>query len=340
MKISIIGAGPAGSTAAYYLAREGIDVELIDKSGFPREKPCAGGLFNPLLFYREFPHVKETDGKYILKAKFYCGRYSTEYISREPLLKMVLRKDFDYFLFKKALNEGAGFFINKAPEGDIIINAAGVRGIKNYPRAGIGLVQDFEIKEDIDTVHIHYCFRGIQGYCWLYPKKGYANIGIGAYLPQKNIKSIYEDYIDFLERNKIVSVRGKSYRAKIIPFAPIKKYYTDKSLIAGDSAGFVRPGTGEGIYFAMLSGKLAAKTIIERRDFSWYDAQCRKEFGEYLKPAKFGWSRLLQSKILEKAIKIGTQDKTFAKMHAEDFFRVGNYKLGRRFLRNTLIPGL
>lgn len=90
----------------------------------------------------------------------------------------------------------------------------------------------------------------------------------------------------------------------------------------------------------MLSGKLAAKTIIERRDFSWYDAQCRKEFGEYLKPAKFGWSRLLQSKILEKAVKIGTQDKTFAKMHAEDFFRVGNYKLGRRFLRNTLIPGL
>lgn len=109
MKISIIGAGPAGSTAAYYLAREGIDVELIDKTGFPREKPCAGGLFNPLLFYREFPHVKETDGKYILKAKFYYGRYSTEYTSSEPLLKMVLRKDFDYFLFKKALNEGAGF---------------------------------------------------------------------------------------------------------------------------------------------------------------------------------------------------------------------------------------
>lgn len=56
-----MGAGPAGSTAAYHLAREGIEVELIDKTEFPRDKPCAGGLFNPFLFYREFPYLEELD---------------------------------------------------------------------------------------------------------------------------------------------------------------------------------------------------------------------------------------------------------------------------------------
>lgn len=103
MKISILGAGPSGSTAAYYLARDGIDVELIYKVEFPRDKPCAGGLFNPFLYYREFPYIKEAEGKYIYKAQFYCGEHSVEYMSNNPLLKMFIRKDFDYFLFQKAI---------------------------------------------------------------------------------------------------------------------------------------------------------------------------------------------------------------------------------------------
>ena len=115
-------------------------------------------------------------------------------------------------------------------------------------------------------------------------------------------------------------MQGKSYKAKIIPFAPIKRFYTDNSLIVGDTAGFVRPGTGEGIYFAMLSGKFAAQTIIGKREFAWYEERCRKEFGKYLKPVTFGWNRFLLNKIL-----------------AEDFFRLGYYKLGRKFLKNILI---
>lgn len=160
---------------------------------------------------------------------------------------------------------------------------------------------------------------------------------MGACLPQKEIRSIYESYIDFLEKNRIVSVQGKSYKAKIMPFAPIKRFYTDNSLIVGDAAGFVRPGTGEGIYFALLSRKFAAQTIIGKREFAWYEERCRKEFGKYLKPVTFGWNRFLLNKILEKAIKISNKDKTFNKMLAEDFFRLGYYKLGRKFLKNILI---
>jgi len=46
-------------------------------------------------------------------------------MSNNPLLKMFIRKDFDYFLFKKAIKEGAKFFINKKIEGNIVINATG-----------------------------------------------------------------------------------------------------------------------------------------------------------------------------------------------------------------------
>ncbi|MGN8129173.1 geranylgeranyl reductase family protein [Paenarthrobacter sp. 22069] len=44
MKVLIVGAGPAGSTAAYYLAKAGIDVTVLEKTSFPREKVCGDGL--------------------------------------------------------------------------------------------------------------------------------------------------------------------------------------------------------------------------------------------------------------------------------------------------------
>ena len=145
MKISILDAGPAGSTAAYYLAKNGIDVELIYKVKFPRDKPCAGGLFNPFLYSSEFPYIKEAEGKYIYKAKFYCGKYSAEYTSQKPLLKMFLRKDFDYFLFQKAINEGAKFFINKKPTGITAGYDAYIQAGKIYVRIGDGTSQETAI---------------------------------------------------------------------------------------------------------------------------------------------------------------------------------------------------
>ncbi|MCU1555125.1 MAG: putative monooxygenase, FAD-binding, partial [Arthrobacter sp.] len=44
MKVLIVGAGPAGSTAAYYLAQAGVDVTVLEKTSFPREKVCGDGL--------------------------------------------------------------------------------------------------------------------------------------------------------------------------------------------------------------------------------------------------------------------------------------------------------
>ncbi|MGQ9614941.1 MAG: FAD-dependent monooxygenase [Spirochaetota bacterium] len=332
MKVSVLGAGPAGSTAAYYLASSGIEVELIDRVSFPREKPCAGGLFNPLLYEKEFPFINEFDGKYVYRVQFSCGRYTTRYTSSIPLLKVFLRKEFDQLLLKKAISAGAEFFIGKVPEGDVLIDATGVKHSRAYSKAGICLDNDFETDRDIDTVYIHYGFGGIKGYSWLYPKKGYANIGIGAYIPQKGLKKIYYGYIDFLEKEGIVVLSQRSFRSCFIPFSPLRHFHGKDRLLAGDAAGFVSPSTGEGIFFAMESGKLAAQTLIEGRPFSWYEAQCREKFGRYLKTGTLGRTKKLIMKILEKVVFRGSVDPVFSKMIAENFFRLDEHNLGLQFI--------
>ncbi|MEM4258032.1 MAG: FAD-dependent oxidoreductase [Candidatus Thermoplasmatota archaeon] len=55
--VVIVGAGPAGSTAAKFLAENGISVLIIDKRRFPRDKPCGGGLTIKVL--EEFPYIQE-----------------------------------------------------------------------------------------------------------------------------------------------------------------------------------------------------------------------------------------------------------------------------------------
>ena len=321
--ISILGAGPAGSTAAYYLAKNNIDVELIDKQKFPRDKPCAGGLFNPKQFYIDFPFAKKLNGSYIYKAKFYAGKHEAEYESKIPLLETFQRKDLDYKLLQNALKAGAKFKLNKKPGSNTIINATGITAKPPYKKVGLCLVNDFRIKSSIDTVHIHYCFKNSIGYAWLYPKKNYANIGIGCYLPQKNLKQLYEDYINFLEKRKIISHANSSlYSAKLIPFSTVKKPYTKNTILTGDAAGFVRPSTGEGIYFAMCSGKIAADTIINKKQFSWYAAECRRKFGRYMKPAKLTWSRFLLSKAMQYIIKKASRNERFREKIAKSFFRI------------------
>ena len=57
--VIIVGAGPAGSTAAKFLSEKGYKILLLDKKKFPRDKPCAGGL--TLRVLNRFPYLKEFD---------------------------------------------------------------------------------------------------------------------------------------------------------------------------------------------------------------------------------------------------------------------------------------
>jgi flavin-dependent dehydrogenase len=107
--VIVVGAGPAGSTAAKNLAEKGIKVLLLDKATFPRDKPCGGGL--PTRVQKRFPYIQPFIDSISYGSTTYSSslRYKYDLIREKPFLMMVLRKDFDHRLLTLAKQAGAVF---------------------------------------------------------------------------------------------------------------------------------------------------------------------------------------------------------------------------------------
>jgi len=94
----VVGAGPAGSTAAYRLAREGANVLLLDKACFPRDKPCGGGL--SVRAMRELPFDPQPVVERVIDRLelSFCGRRSFVRGGGMPLASLTQRRRLDHFL--------------------------------------------------------------------------------------------------------------------------------------------------------------------------------------------------------------------------------------------------
>jgi geranylgeranyl reductase family protein len=215
--VVIVGAGPAGSTAAKILAEHNISVLLIEKDTFPRDKPCGGGI--PFRAFHTYPYI---DTPSIVEAYIYGGSAFSPSNTHEikirkdtPLIATTLRKIFDHELVKIAQQKGAhlkeGTTVttitirdknatvtledNTQITTNIIIGADGVHRIiakqsglrKKETRMGICILQEFPLdKPTLDHYFtpkryciIHSRFRNMPGYGWVFPKKQHLNIGMG-----------------------------------------------------------------------------------------------------------------------------------------------------------------
>ena len=109
--VTIVGAGPAGSTTAKFLSEKGFKILLIDKEKFPRDKPCGGGL--PLRVLQRFPYVVNDK---IIETYSSSGtifspslQHKIEIYKNTPIIAMTLRKKFDFELVKFATDAGTVF---------------------------------------------------------------------------------------------------------------------------------------------------------------------------------------------------------------------------------------
>jgi len=335
--VTIVGAGPAGSTTAKFLAEKGIKVLLIDKDKFPRNKPCGGGL--PARVLERYKYV---NNERIIEAYSYIETVFSPSLENKveakintPIIGTTLRNKFDFELVKIAKNSGAVFqdgkkvtdvkiFDDKATvilkdgssiDSEIIVGADGVWSIiakksglcKKGSKMRICFFQEFEVDESVmekyftksRNFYIHMRFQNTAGYGWVFPKKKHLNIGLGDLWTtkvdpdNKIVIKHYNDYISYLKNNKLIPNKLKPVKIQggALPFYPLEKTYSDRVILVGDAGGFINPLSGEGIYYGMASGEIAAKVITEAlkkrktyADFLSKFQKCwKKEFGKDLK---------------------------------------------------------
>ncbi len=289
--VIIAGAGPAGSTCARECAQQGLKTLLLDKDIFPRSKPCGGAVSGHALSLLDFPLPENIIEKECFGARVHYGGRSIEAKKQYRIAVFVSRVRFDAFLAEKAVESNALFLpgekvvaVHTIRDGmtvvsektsyqtRFLIGADGIHSrVANVIRQPLGkdemilgLVSNVPTDDEtIDrrqnrTVDMHFGIAP-QGYGWLFPHGGYHSLGImGLASKMEEPKKVMSGFAQSLGM-ELSAVQGH-----FIPLGGLKRNIASGGiLLVGDAAGFADAFHGEGIAYAILSGKLAARAIID-----------------------------------------------------------------------------
>jgi geranylgeranyl reductase family protein len=298
----VVGAGPAGSTTAYRLAAAGASVLLLDRAEFPRDKPCGGGVTvraQSLLPFSIEPVVEGVIDGFDVRA----GRTRLVRRSAAPLAYMTQRRRLDAFLVERAIAAGAEFRggarvtavrpgeVDAAGEtyaADVIVGADGVNGVtarslglrtdRVHCVALEGNVAYAALRADVARDQMVLEFATVPGgYAWVFPKGDHANLGVAGWVSEgprlrDHLARLCAEH--GVGPDDLTDLRG--YR---LPMRrPWGALAAGRVALVGDAAGLVDPLSGDGMYEAFLSGKLAAehaRAILagERDTFDAYAAE-------------------------------------------------------------------
>lgn len=222
----VVGAGPAGSMAAYELSRAGVRVLLLEREPLPRYKACGGGLTAKTV--REIPFdlspvVEDVCHDFAVTFR-QGGRFVRRY--HQPLVYMVMRDRFDYYLVQQAVGAGA-VLVDRATATSVAVGASSVEvrtergtfaakalvgadGANGIVARGLGLAGDFhhavawenEVAPDAGTlqrwrglVGVDLGTAGAGGCGWVFPKGDHLSVGVAAHQwGARGIRSIYDRF--------------------------------------------------------------------------------------------------------------------------------------------------
>lgn len=295
-EVIVVGSGPAGAWCALEAAKLGLSVLLVDKADFPRDKPCGGGLSTATCgIVGDIP--EDVKDRAIHGVKWWHEGQEKPHSHRTeaPMGQFVLRRKFDDWLRRRAVEEGADFVVDRvetvrdAEDGrvevvskgncyraKVVIGADGVNSVvarssglrKPYKGEEVGIaieeeipVADLERYEDVGhifTLKINGSF--IKGYGWVFPKKELANVGIGVMESEARVFHAARDKFAKIVGDHGVKTDLLKPKAWRIPACIERRdVVRGKVMLAGDAAGGGDPFSGEGIRVALESGHLAAR---------------------------------------------------------------------------------
>ena len=300
--VIIVGMGPAGAVAAYELSDCGLSVVAFDKQVHPRYKVCGGGLsarISKILPEDFLTVIEET----VYRVQFAYGQQESFLIeSSEPIAYMVMRQDFDQWLVKKAGFAGAEIRVGEKVvdirngeehvevrtekgwyRSRVLIGADGVMSVvaqQCFPGRSLRKIPALESETHGGTVDAFQktptalisLSAAKKGYGWIFPKRQGLSIGVGEFV--KGTKRPKQSFRNFIRDEPILSeLKIPEPLGFPIPIAPIEVYkhgaawagqlVRGRAMLVGDAGHLVDPLLGEGIYYAVRSGQLAAKSVAK-----------------------------------------------------------------------------
>jgi len=299
--VLVVGAGPAGSATAIRLARGGAKVLLADRARFPRDKPCGGGLTGRALKQAPCdvtPVVERVVHTFELRLHF---KTSFRRSSAEPLILMTQRRRLDAYLAEQAVAAGAAFRDGSRVEqlelgdggitarvggtevaADMLVGADGANGVV-AKAAGLdaGIVRGVALEGNVPwslldadrfaTTAVIEFGAPPGGYGWLFPKGDHANLGVGGWETEgphlrEHLARLARAYA--VDPAAITELRGHRLPMRRLGASTPG---SERVLLVGDAAGLVDPLSGDGMYEAFTSARLASEAILAG-DVSGYAA--------------------------------------------------------------------
>ena len=284
----VVGAGPAGSTAAYRLATAGADVLLLDRAQFPRDKPCGGGVTGRAA--RLLPFSIEPVVEHVVSGVDMRLRYGKS-LARgdgDPLVFMTQRKRLDHFLVRKTVEAGADFrdgvkvsdlevredgVTVEGFEAHVLIGADGVNGVtaRTLELGGnrvVGVALEGNLpysKIDRSAYDGRLALElGVVpgGYGWVFPKGDHANFGVGGW-EEEGPRLRYH-------LRRLCEAHGASFddveelRGYRLPLRePRSTLARGRALLVGDAAGLIDPVSGDGMFEGFLSSQYASEAVLD-----------------------------------------------------------------------------
>jgi geranylgeranyl reductase len=281
--VIIVGAGPAGLSAAKILAENNKKVLVLEKNKIIGQKVCAGGLT-----VKDFDLGidKKIAESFFSKVIIHTPLATDIIKQKKPFVATVDREKLGKYMAKQAekvdakiiigdevIEIGEDFVKTKSEKKYNFKFLIGADGSNSKVRDYLGL------KKDKEAIAFHYKIRGGyfkdleiffdgflfgSGYAWIFPHKEFTSIGCGAdpkmLLNSEELQNGFQKWFNDYFKGKY-KLRNEDREAWMINY-DYRGYKFGNIFLIGDAGGFPSGITGEGMYFAMVSGIDVAKKIL------------------------------------------------------------------------------